>query len=106
MNWEDVIKRKQSEELTDEIDFDFTALSAWGKLFWEMGGIDNTDISQLWRYVEKPYNWQPEYALANALMEAIDEDDLGGLEEYMHENGLYFFDQEKIKKHIQQLKEG
>jgi len=104
MGWEDIVKRNK---LTDEIDSDFTALSAWGKLFWELGGIDNTDISQLWRYVEKPYNWQPEYELANALMDAIGDDgmDLGGLEEYMHENSLYFFDQEKMKRHIQELKE-
>jgi len=38
-------------------------------------------------------------------MEALGEDDLGGLEEYMNKNQLYFFDQEKIKRHIQELKE-
>ncbi len=104
MSWEDIVKRNK---LTDEIASDFTALSAWGHLFWEMGGIDNVGMSQLWRFIEKPYKWQKEYELANELMEAIGEDgmDLGGLEEYMLDNNLYFFDEEKIRRHIEKLKE-
>jgi len=104
MSWEKIIKRKK--ELIQEIDADFTALSAWASFFWDLGAIDNGDMRQLWRFLEKPYNWQPEYELANELMEAIGDDgmDLGGLEEYMHEKQIFFFDQEKIKEHIKELK--
>jgi len=108
MSWEDIVKRTGFQnKLVDEIASDFTALSSWGKFFWEMGGIESTDIRQLWRFIEKPYNWQPEYELANELMEAIGDDgmDLGGLEEYMLDNNLYFFNKEGMKKHIQELKE-
>jgi len=104
MSWEDIIKTRRHKSLTQEIDSDFTALSAWASFFWDMGAIDNSDMSQLWRFLEKPYNWQPEYELAIELMEALDEEDMGGLEEYMHKHQLFLFDKEKMKKHIQQLK--
>ena len=110
MSWEDIVKRNRETELMDEIASDFRtgslgSLSNWASFFWDIGAIENTDMTQLWRFIEKPYNWQKEYELTNELMEALGEDDLGGLEEYMNKNQLYFFDQEKIKRHIQELKE-
>ena len=107
MSWEDIVKRNT---LMDEIASDLRtgslgSLSNWASFFWQMGGIDNVGMSQLWRFIEKPYQWQKEYELANELMEALGEDDLGGLEEYMLDNNLYFFDEEKIRSHIEKLKE-
>ena len=57
MNWEDIIKSERKEKFTDLIDSDFGALSFWGAFFYDIGGIDNT-MSQVWRFVEKPWHWQ------------------------------------------------
>lgn len=103
MSWETIVKRTKSKDtITAEIDSDFTALAGLGSFFMELGGIDREDI---WYYVEKPYKWQPEYELTNKLMELLDIDDLGELEEYMMDKNLYFFDQQKIKDHIAELEQ-
>ena len=96
MSWENIIKvRERKDELIQEIDADFSALAGWGRFFDEMGAIDD---------------------LANALIDALNENqgewkqgdtdysDMGAVTEYMHEKQLFFFDQEKIKEHIKELK--
>ena len=94
MGWETIVKRaKRKDTITAEIDSDFTALAGLGRFFMDMGGIDREDI---WRYIEKPYKWQPEYELTVKLAELLDIDDLGELEDYMLDKSLYFFDQPKI----------
>ena len=103
MGWETIVKRaKRKDTITAEIDSHFTALAGLGRFFMEMGGIDREDI---WRYVEKPYNWQPEYELTVKLLELLGIEDLGELEEYMMDKRLYFFDQQEIKDHIAGLEQ-
>ena len=103
MGWETIVKRAtRKDTITAEIDSDFTALAGLGRFFMEMGGIDREDI---WRYVEKPYKWQPEYELTVKLTELLDIDDLGELEEYMMDKSLYFFDQKEIEDHIAELEQ-
>jgi len=103
MGWKTIVKRAtRKDTIIAEIDSDFTALAGLGSFFMEMGGIDREDI---WRYVEKPYNWQPEYELTVKLTELLDIDDLGELEEYMMDKSLSFFDQQEIKDHIAELEQ-
>lgn len=103
MGWETIVKRiAYKDTILAEIDSDFTALAGLGRFFTEMGGIDREDI---WRYVEKPYKWQPEYELTMKLMELLGIEDLGELEVYMMDKSLYFFDEQKIKNHIEELEQ-
>ena len=114
MSWENIIKvRERKDELIQEIDADFSALAGWGRFFDEMGAIDE---NEMWYFVEKPWKWQSQYDLANALIDALNENqgewkhgdpdfsDMGAVSEYMHEKQLFFFDQQKIKEHIKELK--
>jgi len=114
MSWENIIKvRERKDELIQEIDADFSALAGWGRFFDEMGAIDE---NEMWYFVEKPWKWQSQYDLANALIDALNENqgewnqgdpdysDMGAVTEYMHKKQLFFFDQEKIKEHIKELK--
>ena len=115
MNWEDIIKAERKQEFLDELNSDgiFSPLAGWGRFFDEMGAIDE---KERWYFVEKPWKWQDEYDLTNALIDALNENqgewkhgdpdfsDMGAVSEYMHEKQLFFFDQQKIKEHIKELK--
>ena len=119
MSWENIIKAEAGpnietkKKLTDELDREFSAVAGWGRFFDEMGAIDE---KEMWYFVEKPWKWQNEYDLTNALIDALNENqgewkqgdpdysDMGEVTEYMHEKQLFFFDQQKIKEHIKELK--
>ncbi len=115
MSWENIIKVERKQKFLDILGENgvFSPLAGWGRFFDEMGAIDE---NEMWYFVEKPWKWQNEYDLANALIDALNENqgewkqgdldysDMGAVTEYMHEKQLFFFDQEKIKEHIKELK--